>query len=105
MKGFTILHLSDLHIGEINVPAFVRLRDYLCCDAFEQVQQKRLDVDAVVLTGDVVDRGGNADCYNNAYEFIEKLASKLGISLDKFIVVPGNHDVPRLALPQRTVPV
>lgn len=48
MKGFLILHLSDLHIGGVSEdPSYKRLRDSLLYDVKKQVQDKEINLDTV----------------------------------------------------------
>jgi len=96
MKTFSILHLSDLHIeGNSGDPSYKRLRDSLIDDVQKQVVGKEITLDTVVVTGDVVDRGGSDQAYINAKEFINKLLQSIKLTSNNLAIVPGNHDVPR----------
>lgn len=87
----TILHVSDLHLR-----ADDRITSYL--------QPLRIDlerrdhpatkgrVDHVVITGDLTNRATPEE-FQNASRFVKELAHDLGLSLDRFVVVPGNHDL------------
>jgi hypothetical protein len=46
----------------------------------------------LVISGDFVDRG-NATAFSAAREFVSALREQLGLSIDRVVLVPGNHDV------------
>jgi predicted MPP superfamily phosphohydrolase len=57
-------------------------------------------IDIVCLTGDIAD-WGRKDEYAFAAEFIQQLMEALRLTMDRFFIVPGNHDVDRsMAVPQ-----
>src|SRR5579862_369913 len=85
-----LLHLSDLHFKK-DTPVAARLQSLIAdirlgeCLGFEEL-------DYVVISGDFTDRGC-AEGFEKAYEFASGLAAEFGISAQRFIMVPGNHDV------------
>jgi len=107
-----ILHISDLHISGKGAPtAPMDMKSFEQASQFlqERTDQKFLnglrtrvlhDVPedhwpkAVIVSGDVVDRGGtDPKELENAKEFLLALASLLQISPKRIMIVPGNHDV------------
>ncbi len=85
-----LLHLSDLHLTG-TTPIAARLQwlfDDLKHDA--GLNLKRLDY--VVISGDFTDRGGT-EGFEKAYEFVSGLTQEFGLSAERCIFVPGNHDV------------
>jgi UDP-2,3-diacylglucosamine pyrophosphatase LpxH len=60
-------------------------------------------IDVIFITGDLIDQGGDSfsriDIAFQEFEknVINKIINKLSLSKDKFIFVPGNHDIDRKA--------
>jgi WD40 repeat protein len=84
-----ILHLSDLHFTPDTAwkdhldPLLHDLRHVdLGCDI----------VHHLVISGDFVDRG-SVRAFPAAREFVSVLREQLGLSIDRVVLVPGNHDV------------
>ena len=85
-----VLHLSDLHFtGNTSPQAHlvpllqdIRNGEFLGFDTVEYL----------VISGDMTDRGSD-DGLDKAREFIEQLIEELGLSAQRCILVPGNHDV------------
>jgi small GTP-binding protein len=89
-----ILHLSDLHFTAATKP--IAQAKWLLDD----IRRKRggLGIDSLeylVISGDVTDKG-NAEGFANAHEFVSLLIRNFGLSAERCILVPGNHDVQRL---------
>jgi len=77
LDGMRIAHLTDLHIGEIYGPAFLR--------RIVRMTNEQ-DPDLIVITGDVFDGGGKP--YAHMVEPLRDLRAKHGV-----YYVRGNHDV------------
>ncbi len=83
-----ILHLSDLHLG---TPADARnLRSQLAEDLKRELGCQRLD--GLVCSGDLTQRSTAAE-YAAALEFLTELAEEFGLTPERIVVVPGNHDL------------
>ncbi len=95
MKSFNILHLSDLHISELEDPSSQRLRESLIQDVEKMVTAHNIKLDVIAMTGDTVDKGGNSKAFSIASEFYNNLLDKLSLTEEKLLLVPGNHDIPR----------
>jgi len=95
MGHFNILHLSDLHIKADEDRRYEDLRLRLISDIKDIVLNRRIEIDAVAITGDIVDRGGKQEDYIKAQVFFEKLIKELNIDFNSLLFVPGNHDLPR----------
>ena len=52
-------------------------------------------IDAIVLSGDMVYQGCGAIGYDPLERFLDKLMNRYGISRDRLVIVPGNHDLDR----------
>ena len=93
-----IVQLSDIHLSKTNIDELQNFfMDALLRDLkqFHEIQP----IDVILLTGDLVDKGGDS-LGANGYEiftekFINPLLSELGLSKDKILFIPGNHDINR----------
>jgi GTPase SAR1 family protein len=84
-----ILHLSDLHFTPDT-----KWEDHLD-PLLHDLRQADLGCDVVhhlVISGDFVDKG-SARAFPAAREFVSTLRERLGLSIDRVVLVPGNHDV------------
>lgn len=102
-----IVHLSDIHLSKSNFEEFRNTYcDALIRDLRSFNDSKKIDV--IVITGDLVDKGGQSlyeidgfedkTLYPNPYIIFEKIfitpiINALGLSKDNFLFVPGNHDI------------
>lgn len=85
-----LLHISDLHFTkDVSVQAKVQP---LIADLKDKRAGLGMDfVDFIVISGDLTQHGTPEE-FRKAHEFISRLVSKLGISAERVILVPGNHD-------------
>jgi WD40 repeat protein/GTPase SAR1 family protein len=84
-----ILHLSDLHFTRET-----RWEDHLD-PLLLDLRHADLGCEVVhhlVISGDFVDKG-SAGAFPAAREFVSTLSERLGLSIDRVVLVPGNHDV------------
>ena len=94
LDKFSWLHLSDFHFradGDLfsqEVSTRALLSDLPSRLSSEHPLQ------FVVITGDIAFSGKRRQ-YDLAAEFLESLASTLGLGMERIFVVPGNHDVDR----------
>lgn len=92
-----ILHISDFHLTQSNLLKSQKLIDNM----LSTIKGQNLDIDLVIFTGDMVDRGGNTfenidkgfQIFNNL--IIKKILTELNISTERFMFCPGNHDIDR----------
>jgi predicted MPP superfamily phosphohydrolase len=101
-----IVHLSDIHLSKENYTEFQNnYKDALIKDL--KSYHSSIPIDLIVITGDLVDRGGHSlfeipeftdkgyispyDIFNEV--FIVPILEKLGITKDRFLFIPGNHDI------------
>lgn len=96
----TIVHLSDFHM---NNHTLYDWENYLE-DSMKDVIKSKMKDPAhtfIVCTGDLIDKAGKdfGGVKSGLNKFKEKvidvLVEETGISLDHFIIVPGNHDIDR----------
>jgi hypothetical protein len=83
-----ILHLSDLHFG--TSADATRWLGQLAADLQHELSITQLD--AVLVSGDIANRA-ERDEYAAALRFFQELQSEFGLSPQKILLVPGNHDV------------
>ncbi len=83
-----LLHLSDLHFTA-ETPVGARLQ-WLMDDLRGELKVTELNY--VVVSGDFTDRGA-VEGFEKAYEFVSGLCQQFGLSAERCVFVPGNHDV------------
>ena len=89
----TIIHISDLHLQENwQEEQGVVLREFFA-DLKLQIRDSRATY--VVFTGDILQEGSKAQGYQYFNTAFNARLHELGISSDKLIVIPGNHDIDR----------
>ena len=84
-----ILHLTDLHLKSDS--EVLPLIQPLMAD-LDELQKGELDY--IIVSGDLVHQGQG---FEKAYEFLTTLREKSGLSAERFLIVPGNHDLQRKA--------
>jgi len=109
MQPCTILHLSDIHLGESdtnghkghywNSEATELLlpehdRRGLLGSLLRDLKQRKLSPDIVVVTGDLLDRG-SSEGVPMAVAFLRGLCEKLKLPNSRVVLIPGNHDIVR----------
>ena len=92
-----IIHLSDIHLSKENLKDFKQYYLSALVDDLLEINKKQ-KIDLVVITGDLVDKGGHSFQSHLAYkefekEFISPINSKVSIGLNNFVFIPGNHDI------------
>ena len=85
-----LLHLSDLHFTA-DTPINARLQ-WLLDDLKQDSGLGFKELDYLVISGDFTDKGGT-EGFEKAYEFVSGLTREFGLSAERCIFVPGNHDV------------
>ena len=85
-----ILHLSDLHFTR-ETPVIARLQ-WLLDDLKRSGGLGVEHLDYLVVSGDFTDKGVK-EGFEKAYEFVSLLTQSFGLSAERCIFVPGNHDV------------
>ncbi len=85
-----VVHLSDLHFAKDTSP---KAKAHSLLQDIREGDTVRADsVDYLVISGDMTDKGSE-EGLEKAREFVSTLNEELGISAERCIFVPGNHDV------------
>ncbi|HYE81811.1 MAG TPA: metallophosphoesterase [Clostridia bacterium] len=94
------VHLSDFHLDKKHAKDIDTLVNALITDLKEFNESSVID--AVFFTGDLIDKGGKsfAGGINEAFQCFERqiikpVITNLCLDKNKFIFVPGNHDIKR----------
>lgn len=95
MGKFTVLHLSDLHIDKTEDINSKILREAMIDDIIEVKEKNGINIELILTTGDITNRGGNEEAFNIAYTFYLNLIGKVNVKSDNCLFVSGNHDIPR----------
>jgi predicted MPP superfamily phosphohydrolase len=88
-----ILHISDFHASADR--AFDQQRVAKALLKNIQAEHEKDPVDLVVFSGDLTDKGTEAEFLLGHELVIEPLLACLDLSPDRLVIVPGNHDVER----------
>lgn len=94
------LHLSDMHFGisqngsEDETESAIRSNymDELAGIIYTVSQNKRIDF--ILITGDIAWKAAAGD-YRKAENWLKNVMRRCGISSDRLLLCPGNHDVER----------
>ena len=93
-----IFHISDVHLNRTFLQDW---KTYLKDSFIDYVNQSKDESSIIVCTGDLIDKGGldwgDAEKAFLVFEeeFINPVLTQTGISKDRFVICPGNHDIER----------
>lgn len=106
---FEFIHISDLHFGRNNKQKWSDRYDHRRIKAKYPYDETDLNLDltkslrnsqsdsslsACVISGDLVDAGENAEVYKPVFENLSAFSKDwFGNATDRFVIIPGNHDV------------
>lgn len=98
MASLNILHISDLHIQCGDVVEIKEIVQKMIDDINKVQKEKNINIDLICFTGDLIQRGDKSiedeKQWNLAMEvLVDPLLNALKLPLDRFIFVPGNHEV------------
>lgn len=86
-----ILHLSDLHIFADTDPT--AMLQPLATDLRDKVDGLGIEtLDLLVISGDITNYGSAAE-FQQALAFVSALVADFGLTAQRCLVVPGNHDL------------
>ena len=98
MKSLNILHISDAHIEMATKEEVSDIVEKMINDALKVQKEQDIKIDLVCFTGDLIQRGDKAIDDENQLGLAEEIlinpiVNGLGLEKDKFIMVPGNHEI------------
>ena len=86
-----ILHLSDLHVGASADPlSLLQPLEADLKDRYDGLGVDRLDY--LVISGDITNRAAPQE-FEKARELVSALIERFGLTSERCILVPGNHDL------------
>ena len=85
-----LLHLSDLHFTADTDP--MQMLHPLIADLTDRQGLKLDKLDYLVVSGDCTCIGSAAE-FDQVQEFLKKLVERFGLSAQRCVLVPGNHDL------------
>lgn len=98
MASLNILHISDSHIQKKDITE-IREIVYKMIDDINKVQEEQnINIDLICFTGDLIQRGDKSIDDEGQWGLamdilVSPLLNALNLPLDRFIFVPGNHEV------------
>ena len=100
MKRLGILHLSDVHISVSSIPIINELINKLIKDVQKVKSEYGININLICFVGALIERGDKAYEDEKQIELAEKyfiipLLQQFDLSKDKYILVPGNHEIDR----------
>ena len=98
MKSLNILHISDTHIQMAAKEEISEIISKMINDVMKVQKEQNIKIDLVCFTGDLIQRGDMAIDDEKQLKIAEEILINpvlkgLGLENDKFIIVPGNHEV------------
>ena len=106
----TFLHITDVHIAtggtpfarddhKVNLPGIPPgTREEVLALLFQRVAERLANegrnLEGILFTGDAQDRG-RAGGHQMLFDLLMKYFAPLGITPERIVATPGNHDVPR----------
>lgn len=92
------MHISDLHIQIKDIEEVREIVYKLIEDIKKVEKEKDINIDLVCFTGDLIQRGDKAVADEKQWKLatdtlIYPLLDALGLSVNRFVFVPGNHEV------------
>ena len=98
MVSLNILHISDAHIQKKDVLEIKEIVQKLINDINRVQIDKDIKIDLICFTGDLIQRGDRSIDDEGQWKIaqeilVEPLLKTLNLSQDRFVFVPGNHEV------------
>jgi len=92
-----IIHLSDIHFSKEKQENFNLLFEKPFVNDLKSFHNEK-QIDFIVVTGDLIDKGGISFDGINAYkpfesDFIKPICDAVSLNKENFIFIPGNHDI------------
>ncbi len=94
MRGFCVLHLSDLHMDSC-CDDYSSIYSELIKDIKKMKENNNLNKFILVISGDIFNKGNIKKQSKLVVEFLNEVCIVIGINRKDIIIVPGNHDIVR----------
>lgn len=97
---FRVLHISDFHLNQSTLKDWNLYLKKPLIDKLKELSTKT-NIDIVAFTGDILDKGGkdfendNEGFSTAKAQIFDPILESLDIGIDRFFMVPGNHDIQR----------
>ena len=101
----TVLHLSDIHFSRAQ-KIQSKIREHILSSIIDHLTEvsnydSSWSPKAIAISGDITFKGDKSE-YELAGEWIESLIKSLGLSNSDVFICPGNHDIRRHKIRERT---
>ena len=97
---YAIIHLADIHYRKEEPEGALRVINALMQDLKEQ-KETLLGYDLyIAITGDIVFAGADHESYLNFDKEVSPKLNDAGLTKDRRMIVPGNHDLDRVSVEQ-----
>lgn len=98
MRSLNILHISDSHIQKKDEKEIREIVQKMIIDINKVQSEKNINIDMICFTGDLIQRGDEAIEHEGQWKLandilVTPLLENLNLLEDRFIFVPGNHEV------------
>lgn len=98
MASLNILHISDSHIQKKDIYEIEDIVQKMIDDISKVQEEKNISIDLICFTGDLIQRGDMAIDEEKQLLLakdilVDPLLKALNLPSDRFIFVPGNHEV------------
>jgi predicted MPP superfamily phosphohydrolase len=98
---YAIIHLADIHYRNEEPEGALRVITALVNDLKELKKGTLLDYDSyIAITGDIVFAGSDYTLYENFVRDFSQKLNNVGLTKDRRMIVPGNHDLDRISIEQ-----
>jgi len=97
-----IIHFSDFHLNKKNLDDWNYFIKEALLSELKEINDSE-SIDLIVLTGDLVDKGGQGfgsieEAFTQFHkQIIVPIITKLNIPIERFLIIPGNHDIDKNA--------
>lgn len=99
----SLIHLSDFHF-KLNWEEYQELvlREFFS-DITRVFEEKKIQKPFLIFSGDFVQSGSDKNQYEGFYNYFDPKLTELGITKNRRICVPGNHDVSQIAIQENFI--
>jgi len=92
---YALIHLSDIHFRKNHAEGVSNILNLFLEDLNQQINNNEEYYPYLAITGDIVYEGADSNAYEVFFKEMNERLDQIGITKDRRIQVPGNHDVDR----------